>query len=274
MEVFQAKYIPPQEIPKPEHLFENMETKALFYSWPPLAQVTEVPKDLVDFTVCLQTDDAGLAEVWEVEVWYWLMEQEQGVAEQSSWGVSQLKQAAVAKNNRLSFLNGTSADVTPRIVFTGTILAAGALRFTIKFRSPSRHQSLIDVKDHQGIQNGFLVVKYDEVEDDDSDAGKHVASEDIDQINEVITGIPEEFRVVKVQSQSPGTQVWDVEAPAKGAVDDKCSVEELQFGKPWGGKYFRLVMLAGKCFEVVTLIATSSQTHQMIYSGLSTSILH
>ena len=229
MEVFQAKYIPHQEPPKPEHLFENMSSKALITSWPPLGQVTQVKSGKVDFTVYLSTDVAGLAESWEISIWY----------SDRGWKELPLLQAGVAKGNHLPIIN-QSEDRHPRIIFVSSLDVTESFAFTIRFRTLSSPVWKW-VKEHQGLPDAHVDVV--------SKSHEH-AIKDIEAIDgwvELLGGLNPNYKTHPRKSQSPATSIWEIEVPAAAArPDDKSALALKKLGHPFCGNFKRWLAQIGR----------------------------
>ena len=227
MDVFQAKYIPRQEQPKPEHLFEGMSTKAFIACWPPLGQVTDVKTGKVDFTVYLGTDVSGLADSWEVVIWH--------SGGHGTWKEFPLQQAATAKGDHLPIFN-RAQDKYPYIVFVGSLDIQKSFRFTIKFKN----FSTLDwrwVRDHQGAPDGHVdvLLKSPEAAID--------AIEGIDGLEDLLGGLNTNYRTHPMRSQSPGTLLWEIDVPVAGAVNDRSASTLKKLGHPFRGDFKKWMAL-------------------------------
>lgn len=228
MEVFQAKYIPCQDEPKPEHLFKGMSTKVLITSWPPLGQVTQLKTGKIDFTVYLGTDEAGLADSWEVVIWY-----SDG---QSAWKELPLLQAAVAKGKHLPIFN-KSEEQHPWIVFAGSLDATLSFRFTIKFKNLSE-PGWKWVRDHQGLPDAHVDVV------SKSPQGVIEDIEAIAALADLLGGLSTNYKAHPVESQSPGTSIWEIEVlVAAAGADDMSTITLKQLGRPFCGDFKRWMAL-------------------------------
>jgi hypothetical protein len=217
MEVFQAKYIPRQAEPKPEHLLDGMSTKALITSWPPLAQVTEVSNAQVKFTVLLDTDETGFSTAWDVAVCY---------SSDTEWREVPLSPAPAGATEHFADLH--KAEQKPcHLYFWGSLEVTSTVTFTVKFRQASE-QTWLCLKDHQGVRDGVILLKNPTAE-----------IGEVEDLGDLIDGLSSDFRIQKVRTQSPGTSVWDVEAPVGAAVEDKSTFLTTKFGKPWSGNILR-----------------------------------
>lgn len=227
MEVFQAKYIPHQEQPKPEHLFEGMSTKALISCWPPLGQVTEVRTGKVDFTVYLGTDAAGLAQSWDVVIWH-----SDG---HDTWKEFPLLQAATAKGSHLPIFNRAEAT-HPYIVFASSLNIKSSFRFTIKFKNFSEI-GWTWVKDHQGVPDGHVDVLLKSPE-----AVKDVI-EGIDGLENLLGGLNTNYMTHPIKSQLTATSVWEIDVPVAGAVNDRAASTLKKLGDPFRGDFKKWMAL-------------------------------
>ncbi|KFZ08038.1 hypothetical protein V501_06122 [Pseudogymnoascus sp. VKM F-4519 (FW-2642)] len=211
MEVFQAQYIPDQEDPKPEHLFAGMATKALISSWPPVGQVTETSNGKISFTVLLETDEGGVSAAWEVAVWY---------SSGDSW-----KETPLTRKGALD--KPKSVEGRFHSYFTGSLDTTSTITFTIKFKKAGE-ETWRWVKEHQGIGDGVVVWK-----------GQAAPTAAVEDFAELIEDLNSEFKVQKVRSQSPGTELWSVEAPVASAEGEKSTFTSTKIGKPWSGDFVR-----------------------------------
>ncbi|KFX96760.1 hypothetical protein V490_03157 [Pseudogymnoascus sp. VKM F-3557] len=211
MEVFQAQYIPDQEDPKPEHLFTGMTTKALISSWPPVGQVTETSNEKTPFTVLLETDEAGVSVSWEVAVWY---------SAGDSW-----KEIPLSREDAID--KPKSVESRFHVYFTGSLDTPSTVTFTIKFKKAGE-ETWRWIKEHQGIGDGVVVWK-----------NQAAAATAVENLEELIGDLNSEFKVQKVRSQSPGTELWNVEAPVASAEGEKSTFSSSKIGKPWSGDFVR-----------------------------------
>lgn len=214
MEVFQAKYLPSQEEPKPEHLFAGMTTKVLVSSWPPVGQVTESSNERVQFTVLLETDEEGASTNWDVAIWY---------LSGDEWKEAPLSATTAGVKGNFTEVQGKHHHS----YFAGSLEITSTVTFTIKFRK-SPEEPWKWIKDHQGAPDGVVLLK-----------NPTVAIETVDDLGDLIEGLNPEFKIEKVRSQSPNTSVWNVEAPVAAAEGDESTLSSTKFGKPWSGDILR-----------------------------------
>lgn len=211
-EVFQAKYILPQKsAPSRDH----PSMKTYISTCPPLGQVTFVKIERVAFTALLEVDESRASDAWEVYLW--------SSADGSEWKEIPLQST---KSGPTYLREGRQAGT--HLCFQSQESIALPKHFTVKFRASSE-QSWKWAKDHQGSQDGSVVLKTETAQTSISaDLGDY-----IEDLNRDL-----EFR--NHRSQSPGTTLWEVDAEVEAAVGEKSASKDVVFGVPWGrGKFSR-----------------------------------
>lgn len=182
----------------------------------------------VEFTVYLGTDEAGLADSWEVAIWY-----SDG---DGTWKELDLLQAAVAKGKHLPIFN-RSEDQHPRIVFAGSLDVTSSFRFTIKFKNFSE-PGWRWVRDHQGLPDAHV----DVVSKDPQAIIEDI--EAIDGLTDLLGGLDTNYMTHAMLSQSPGTSIWEIEVPIVAAGnDDKSAFALEKLGHPFCGNFKRWMAL-------------------------------
>lgn len=215
-EVFQAKYISKQ---KPPPSSDHPSMKTYISTFPPLGQVTLVDQSTTVFTALLEVDASRGSDPWEVSLWHLVGEE---------WKEDPME-LVEGSSSQPTFLQSPK-DTPTRLIFTTKLPATLPTSFTVKFRSSS-DQSWKWAKDHQGIQDGSIVLK-------------SVTSQDAisSKLGDYVEGLNPTLSSKNYRSQSPGTTLWVVEAPIEAADGEKSTIKEIKFGLPWGhGRFTRYV---------------------------------
>ena len=213
-EVFQAKYIPKQ---KPPPSLDHPSMKMYISTYPPMGQVTFVDQSTTIFTALLEVEEGQVFAPWEVSLWY---------LEGSEWREAPMELLKDASSHPTHLQS--SKQPQNRLVFVTRIATNLLASFTVKFRAGT-DQSWKWAKDHQGIQDGSVLLK--SVTSQDSISSN--LEDYIQNLNPALTS-------KNYRSQSPGTTLWAVEAPIEAVDGDKSTIKEIEFGLPWGsGKFIR-----------------------------------
>ena len=115
-----------------------------------------------------------------------------------------------------------------RLYFTTPLAIHLPTSFTVKFRNGS-DQSWKWVKDHQGTQDGIVMLKTITEQDALSS-----------NLEDYVQGLNPILDSKNYRSQSPGTTLWSVEVPIEAADGEKSTIKDIKFGLPWGqGKFSR-----------------------------------
>lgn len=220
-EVFQAKYIPQQTPPKPEHLSHG-SMKATITSYPPLGQVTIVPPGKQHFTISIELDESRASAPWQVALYY--------TTKSRKWEEKILEKSQNSSGNLPYFLlqDVQKEGFSPsRIYFYGTLDLDANVVFTVKFRADA-NQDWRWVKDGQGVEDGNLIVK-----------SSAIAVPIYDDLANLIGDLNPAFKSEKVRSQTPNTSVWSIGAPIVAAIGDDSAFADVSFGNPWHGEYLK-----------------------------------
>lgn len=211
-----ALHIPKQLAAKAEQLLGGSDMKASISSYPPLGQVTILPQATTTFTVLLEVDQSRIHEPWEVAVWYtklgseWIEHPLLFTEHDASSKPFTVRQAT------------TSPDELSPLYFTGVFPIAEPVTFTIKFRAGPEKQWKW-VKDHQGMQDGTVLVKPDMITMDRGD-----------KLDLYVKGLNTELEAKRVMSQAPDTMLWSVIAKVEAAKGEESTIKDMKLGYPWG----------------------------------------
>lgn len=213
-EVFQAQYIPKQKGPPPS---DHPSMKAYISTYPALGQITEIPKSTSVFTALLEVDESRASDPWNISLWH---------SDGGEWREVPMDPLRGEKG-RPTELQVSKSNLT-RLYFTTPLAIHLPTSFTIKFRN-GRDQSWKWVKDHQGTQDGVVMLK--------TVTNQEAIST---ELGHYVQGFNPALKSKNYRSQSPGTTLWSVEAPVEAAQGPKSTFKDVKFGLPWGvGKFSR-----------------------------------
>ncbi|KAI0109043.1 raffinose synthase Sip1 [Nemania sp. FL0031] len=189
------------------------------YTFPPLGRVSQVPSELIFFSVVLEPVDHNAEKPWEICLWH--------SSDEQPW--EEMVLAAVPRTESPAFLQPDSSSPT-RIVYGGTLPMLLSLRFTIKYRS-SPTEPWTWARDELGIDDGLVIMNAKD---------QCLLTDDL---SDIIHKLNPELKVRSVPSQTPRTQLWTIEAAAAPSENDISSYTDLELGIPWGGfvRYLALV---------------------------------
>lgn len=196
-------------VPKQKHAVEPMGAAVSVF--PPLGQVTQVQSETVHVTALLQVPTEEAEKQWEVELWH-------SSGSDDAWTGTPL----TPTEKTPSTLQGVD-NTKSRFWFSGQVLVSSPLNFTVKFRS-SPGEDWRWARDEQGMGDGTIVVN-----------SNPTASALPDDFESILKGYDSSITVKSVQSQSPGTRLWTLEAQAEAAKDDASTFTDVNLGVPWGG---------------------------------------
>lgn len=215
-EIFQAKYIPKQKGPPAS---DAASMKAYVSTYPALGQVTQIDKSTGLFTALLEVDEGRATDPWQISLWH---------SEGTGWREVPMDPVAIVSSHPTSLQStkNTFGFNLHRLYFTTPLAIHLPTSFTIKFRNGS-DQSWKWVKDHQGTQDGIVMLK-------------SITSQDAlsSNLGDYVQGLNPILDSKNYRSQSPGTTLWSVEAPIEGADGDKSTIKDIKFGLPWGRAKF------------------------------------
>ena len=217
-EVFQAKYIPKQKGPPAS---DAPSMKAYISTYPALGQVTQIDKSTSVFTALLEVDETRATDSWQVSLWHSEGKEWREVPMDPLRSVSSLP-------TTLQSVKKTAGSTLHRLYFTTPLAIHLPTTFTIKFRNGS-DQSWKWTKDHQGMQDGIVMLKSATTQDTLSS-----------NLEDYVEGLNPILECKNYRSQSPGTTLWSVEATIEAADGEKSTIKDIKFGLPWGqGKFLR-----------------------------------
>ncbi|KAI0126386.1 raffinose synthase Sip1 [Xylariales sp. AK1849] len=217
---FQAVFIPKQK-PPPEPVVTG-EMGASVSSYPPLGQVTQLKNGNIKFIALLDVEEKDAKECWEVAVWH--------SAEGGDWAetiLSPLKDGPAP-----SSVQTASTQKTP-LYFSSSLAVSTTLTFTLKFRNgPEKEWRW--ARDEQSMGDGTVIIN--------PEKSRAQASTDL---ADVIKDLNADLNVKKSASQSPGTELWTLEAPIGPAKGEESTYADFNLGVPWGGylRWFALVRI-------------------------------
>ncbi|KAA8569968.1 hypothetical protein EYC84_002306 [Monilinia fructicola] len=238
-EVFQAKYIPKQKGPLTS---DHPSMRAYISTYPPLGQLTTIPNfeqsdaSTKSITALLEVDESRVTEPWEVSLLFLSGHQgaESVYGKEDKWVESQMD--PIEKTDSLPTILQTVAPLgLHRLYFKTTLPPRLPTKFTIKFRSNS-NESWKLVKDHQGTQDGTIILKT-------ITAQENISS----SLSDYVENLNPSLDVKNYRSQSPGTTLWSVEVPIEGANGKESTIKDIEFGLPWGqnklARWFALIRI-------------------------------
>lgn len=217
-EVFQAKYIPKQKGPPASN---SPSMKAYLSTYPSLGQVTQIDQSTSVFTALLEVDESRASDPWQVSLWH---------SEGKEWRKCPMDPSRSASSHPTALQDSKigAEGALNRLYFSTPLAIHLPTNFTIKFRG-GPDQSWRWVKDHQGTQDGIVMLKT-------------VMSQDAisSNLGDYVQGLNPVLKAKNYRSQSPGTTLWSVEAPIEAAQGEKSTIKDITFGLPWGeGKFSR-----------------------------------
>lgn len=223
-EVFQAKYIPKQKGPPTS---DHPSMKAYISTYPPLGQLTTIHNLTNHITALLEVDESRATEPWEVSLLH---------SNGDEWVECLMKQIE-ATGSLPTILQTVAPLGLHRLYFRTPIPSNLPTKFTVKFRSNS-NQSWKVVKDHQGTQEGTIVLKTITSQENISTS-----------LSDYVENLNPALEIKNYPSQSPGTTLWSVQIPIEGAIGKESTIKDIKFGLPWGqDKLSRLAQsLVGIC---------------------------
>lgn len=200
-------HVPKQK--KPSH---NNTMGASVSVYPPLAQITQVQKQVVAVTAFLEVPADQAQQPWELAVWH--------STGDDRWIETALSSSPTQRTP--SSLQNTDASKS-RLWFDGNLNVQSRLSFTVKFRS-GPDQSWRWAHDEQGSSDGAIIYK--------SSLTTDALSDDFGRI---LKGYDTDIKVKPCQSQCPGTRLWALEASVDAVQADESTYAYLNLGIPWGG---------------------------------------
>jgi hypothetical protein len=218
-----AEYIPIELIPKQKAppASDDPSMKAYICTYPPLGQVTQIDKSTTVFTALLEVDKSRASDSWQLSLWH---------SEGKQWQEVPMDpvRSVEAHPTSLRASNSAAEPALTHLYFTTPLAIHLPTNFTIKFRGGAE-QSWKWVKDHQGTQDGIVMLK-------------SVTSQDAvsSELGDYVQGLNPVLKSKHYRSQSPDTTLWSVEASIEAADGEKSRISNIKFGLPWGqGKFSR-----------------------------------
>jgi hypothetical protein len=213
-EVFQAKYIPKQKAPPAS---DSPSMKAYISTFPSLGQVTQIDKNTSVFTALLEVDEGRAKDLWKVSLWH---------SDGGEWREVPMEPVIKSQCQPISLQGSKSNSKLHKLYFTTPLAIHLPTNFTIKFRNSSEH-SWQWVKDHQGTQDGIVMLKTVTTQSAIST-----------NLEDYVQDLNPTLQFKNYRSQSPGTILWSVEASIEAANGAKSTTKDIKFGVPWGYQKF------------------------------------
>lgn len=178
--------------------------------FPPLGQVTQVPKDKVQLTALLEVPNDQAHQPWELALWH--------AAGDDNW-----TETSMSSTDKVPSTLQPVDDRISRFWFQCEVSVQSLLNFTVKFRA-GPDQEWRWLRNEQGMEDGTIIVK----------SGLTTAALP-DDFSEILRGYDSDIKVHACRSQSPGTRLWAVEASVDAAQGEDSSYKDFNLGLPWGG---------------------------------------
>lgn len=203
---FQLLYAAQQK-PAPSSCDDSMT--AQLQSYPPLGQVTPLREDEVVFTAILDAPQVPSNGSWETSLWH--------SVDGRDWTDLPLEPVEDVRAPRS--LDLSVPETTSRFYFSSKLIFEKCVQFTLKFRHSSSGEWRW-IRDEYGLDDGTIV--------------KSLGGVASDRLSDLIPDLNARWKVSSCISQSPGTQVWALEAPIPPADGDDSTYKDLTIGTPWG----------------------------------------
>ncbi|TAQ84033.1 hypothetical protein B7494_g7645 [Chlorociboria aeruginascens] len=216
-EVFQAQYIPKQKAGPPP---DSPIMKAYISTFPALGQITTINETTSVFTALLEVDATRASDPWQLSLWH---------SEGQEWRECPMDPVRNPSSHPTSLQTPNAiGQQLRRLYFTTPLAIHLPTNFTFKFRG-GPDQPWKWVKDHQGSQDGIVMLKTVTSQDNFSP-----------KLGDYVPNLNSDLKTENHRSQSPGTTLWSVEASIEGANGENSAIKDLTFGLPWGrGKFTR-----------------------------------
>ncbi|KAI5922040.1 raffinose synthase Sip1 [Camillea tinctor] len=214
---FQAIYIS-----KPGQSREAVpKLRARLSSFPPLGQITQLKTEAVNFYSLLEVDIEDVDSPWQIAIWH--------AAVGRAW--EEKLMVPVDGSDAPISLQTVNSPNTCRLYFGAALPVSSLLNFTLKFRK-APDQPWRWIREEHGIDDGAVLINLE--------VPQPLRSDDLSSI---IHGLNPDLKVESVASQSPGTQLWTLEAHVGPADDAYSAYTDVHIGTPWGNflRYFALV---------------------------------
>ncbi|KAI1392682.1 glycoside hydrolase family 36 protein [Hypoxylon trugodes] len=197
--------------------------KVTVSSYPPLGQVTQLKDKTFRFIARLEVEKDLADDLWEVAIWR--------SSSNSDWIEDLLAPTSDNPDTDVAFPSCLQAsnpsDAT--LYFHATFSVSSPINFTLKFRNaPS--QPWTWARDISGTSDGIVLVNT-------------LSKIDDEPLSNIIHELNPDLKVKNASSQTPGTQLWTINADVGPAEDDRSAYANIELGSPWGGalRYFALV---------------------------------
>lgn len=178
--------------------------------FPPLGQITQVRKQGIAVTACLEIPADQAEQSWELAVWHSTGDEH--------WTETVLSSTKKTPSN----LQGVDTSKV-RLCFDGKLNVESLLNFTVKFR-PGSDQPWRWARDEQGIGDGTVIFK-----------SSWTTSALPDDFQSILKGYDTDIQIKSCQSQCPGTRLWALETSIEPAQDQDSTYANVNLGTPWGG---------------------------------------
>ena len=215
---FRSTNIPRQKLsPAPELAVRAKMGSGVFgiTSFPPLGQVTQLQSKTISFLILLEVDEANASDSWEVSLWH--------SSAGPEWREAPLARKPFSASPR-PLHNPSPSKLN--LYFHAELPASSPLGFTLKYRN-GLDQAWRWARDEHGVDDGLVLL-----------CPEKPRSLSTTDLSDIIVGLNPSLKVNSVTSQSPGTDLWTIEAPIGPAQDEKSAYSQIQLGTPWG-EYIR-----------------------------------
>ncbi|KAI2614882.1 glycoside hydrolase family 36 protein [Hypoxylon sp. NC1633] len=194
--------------------------EAKISSYPPLGQVTQLKDKTFQFLALLEVEEDFADDSWEVAIWH--------SSADGNWTEKLLSPVPGSDPPPSHQVTNPSNAI---LYFSASFFISSPLTFTLKFRN-SRNQPWRWLSEASGIADGIVLINPEKPLD-----GKR------DDLSDIIRGLNPDLKVKVAASQTPGTQLWTVNANVGRAEGDHSAYADVELGNPWGGalRYFALV---------------------------------
>lgn len=181
-------------------------------AYPPLGQVTQLVHSNVTFHVVLEVSGESATDQWQLSLWH---SSDSG----GDWTETELLSDALGAH---PLALDTIVKSSTRLYFTADLTVLSLLSFTVKFREGPDHPWRW-ARDEQGSGDGIVVIDRELTGEDEPGS-----------LPDLIQHLNPGLKWKSHLSQSPGTQLWSIEAAVNGAKDDESAYAEVPIGIPWG----------------------------------------
>lgn len=199
---------------------------AFIATYPPLEQVSQLKTAETTFHAVLEVPASLANEPWQLALWHSNNDGDgKGGGEWAEDGF-----VPTGRDHHPSTLQDVGGTLA-RLYFTAVLTVQSPMSFTVKFRQQPDHDWRW-IRDELGLTDGIVLVDGAPIHEGDSEG-----------LPDLIRGLNPDLGWKTVMSQCPGTRLWSVEAPVKGADGDNSTIVDIPVGVPWGSflRWFALV---------------------------------